>query len=176
MSELQARAERIKEAIKAAGGYEHVSECTGINLRTLKRIAAGQTDPRFSDVIEISRVTGIGINHFVHGDNKIERIGEAFEDIPDLMLKAFVGQQRQTEQIINQRLEKLERLIGKFPFSEHEKIHSAINEVTTGFKEEAHKETESLIQFGELMREVKDVAEEHFTPSIKIEESKKKSE
>ena len=64
------RAERIKKAILEHGTYEEVSNKTGIAVRTLVRTAGGQTEPRFSDVLKISEVTGIDLFKLAYGDQE----------------------------------------------------------------------------------------------------------
>ncbi|EEV0932929.1 helix-turn-helix transcriptional regulator, partial [Escherichia coli] len=51
------RAKRIKNAILNASTYEEVSNKTGISVSTLVRISSGKTEPKFSDIIRIARVT-----------------------------------------------------------------------------------------------------------------------
>ncbi|STG23565.1 Helix-turn-helix [Escherichia coli] len=62
------RAERIRKAILEHGTYEEVADKTGINVRTLVRIATAKTEPKFSDVIEIAKITGTDLNTLAHGD------------------------------------------------------------------------------------------------------------
>lgn len=62
------RAERIRKAILDDGTYEEVADKTGINVRTLVRIATAKTEPKFSDIIRIARVTGVDLNELAHGD------------------------------------------------------------------------------------------------------------
>ncbi|EFA2897240.1 helix-turn-helix transcriptional regulator [Escherichia coli] len=62
------RANRIKNAILNASTYEEVSNKTGISVSTLVRISSGKTEPKFSDIIRIARVTGVDLNELAHGD------------------------------------------------------------------------------------------------------------
>lgn len=62
------RAERIKKAILDHSTYEELAEKSGISVSTLVRIAAGKTEPKFSDVIQIARITGTDLNVLAHGD------------------------------------------------------------------------------------------------------------
>ncbi|ENI4576286.1 helix-turn-helix transcriptional regulator [Salmonella enterica] len=62
------RAKRIKNAILNASTYEEVSNKTGISVSTLVRISSGKTEPKFSDIIRIARVTGVDLNELAHGD------------------------------------------------------------------------------------------------------------
>ncbi len=58
---------RIKEAIKNAGGYAVISSKTGITTRTLTRITSGETDPKLSNFLSISEATGVNINYLAYG-------------------------------------------------------------------------------------------------------------
>ncbi|MIQ93469.1 XRE family transcriptional regulator [Salmonella enterica subsp. enterica] len=62
------RAKRIKNAILNASTYEEVSNKTGISVSTLVRISSGKTEPKFSDIIRIARVTGVDLNELAHGN------------------------------------------------------------------------------------------------------------
>lgn len=62
------RAKRIKNAILNSLTYEDVSNKTGISVSTLVRISSGKTEPKFSDIIKIARVTGVDLNELAHGD------------------------------------------------------------------------------------------------------------
>lgn len=62
------RAERLRKAILEHGTYEEVADKTGINVRTLVRIATAKTEPKFSDVIQIAKVTETDLNILAHGD------------------------------------------------------------------------------------------------------------
>lgn len=63
--------ERIKYAIKDNGGYDFVSEVTDISVSTLKRIAAGKTEPKFKDVVSIAEATRTPIMYLTYGNGKI---------------------------------------------------------------------------------------------------------
>lgn len=67
------RAFRIKNAILSSGTYEEIAEKTGINSRTLVRIATGKTEPKFSDIIEISKVTNVSLHRLGFGDISYEK-------------------------------------------------------------------------------------------------------
>ena len=60
-------AERIKEAIKEAGGYKAISESTGLNIRTLTRITSGETDPKLSNFLAIAKATNTSLNYLAFG-------------------------------------------------------------------------------------------------------------
>lgn len=62
------RAARLKKAILSAGTYEEVSDKTGISVRTLVRLASGQTEPKFSDVLRLSEVTGVDLYKLAYDD------------------------------------------------------------------------------------------------------------
>ncbi|EDJ2571174.1 helix-turn-helix domain-containing protein [Escherichia coli] len=62
------RAERIQNVILENSTYEELAEKTGINVRTLVRIATAKTEPKFSDIIKIAMVTGVDLNELAHGD------------------------------------------------------------------------------------------------------------
>lgn len=66
MSEVSI-AERIKRAIIDNGGYQHISEETGISKSTLARIASSQTEPKLKDVMAIARATGVSLNFISYG-------------------------------------------------------------------------------------------------------------
>lgn len=66
MSEMNI-ADRIKKAIIDNGGYQQISDETGISKSTLARTASGQTEPKFKDVIAISRATGVSLNYMAYG-------------------------------------------------------------------------------------------------------------
>ncbi|EAM8671792.1 helix-turn-helix transcriptional regulator [Salmonella enterica] len=61
------RAERIKKSILGYSTYEDVAEKTGISISTLVRISSGKTEPKFSDVILISKITGAGLDILAYG-------------------------------------------------------------------------------------------------------------
>ena len=65
------RSERIKQSVKNNGGYEAVSDITGINSRTLKRMASGETEPKFKDIIAISQATGLSCDFFAFGSSRL---------------------------------------------------------------------------------------------------------
>ncbi|MFL7017226.1 helix-turn-helix domain-containing protein [Vibrio cyclitrophicus] len=64
----QVRAERIKKILLKNGTYEEMAERTKIGSRTLLRIATGKTEPKFSDIIEIAKVTGTSVDWIAFGD------------------------------------------------------------------------------------------------------------
>lgn len=64
-------AERVRHAIIDNGGYEYVSEITGISISTLKRIAAGKTQPKFKDVVDISEATRTPLMVLTYGNGTV---------------------------------------------------------------------------------------------------------
>ncbi len=63
--------ERIKFAIKDNGGYDYISEITEISVSTLKRIAAGKTEPKFRDVVNIADATRTPLMYLTYGNGKV---------------------------------------------------------------------------------------------------------
>lgn len=61
--------ERLRTVILTNGGYEKMSHLTGINSRTLKRAALGDTDPKLSIVVAISEVSGVSLSELVLGEH-----------------------------------------------------------------------------------------------------------
>jgi transcriptional regulator with XRE-family HTH domain len=59
---------RIKNIIKAHGGYDNVSEVTGINRQALIRIATGKTDPKLSYVIKLTELANMTVDELIHGE------------------------------------------------------------------------------------------------------------
>ncbi|MBD1564466.1 helix-turn-helix domain-containing protein [Vibrio sp. S12_S33] len=66
--------QRFKSAILKRGTYEEVSELTEISVSTLKRICAGKTDPKLSDVIKIAKITNENLNDLVYGETREQQI------------------------------------------------------------------------------------------------------
>ena len=60
--------QRLKSAILNKGTYEEISELTEISVSTLKRICAGKTDPKLSDIIKISNITEKSMDWICYGD------------------------------------------------------------------------------------------------------------
>ncbi len=68
---LRNLSERIKFAIKDNGGYDYISEVTDISVSTLKRIAAGKTEPKFRDVVNIAEATRTPLMYLTYGNGKV---------------------------------------------------------------------------------------------------------
>ncbi len=71
ISGIDALPERIKHAIKDNGGYDLVSEYTDISVSTLKRIAAGKTEPKFKDIVSIAEATRTPLMFLAYGNGSI---------------------------------------------------------------------------------------------------------
>ncbi len=158
MNEIEQRALRFKDAILNNGGYEYVSESTGINLRTLKRIAAGQSDPRFSDVIKIAEATDTKINFFASGENPFDRFSDGISNFPELLSKALMAQQQQTEKTIDTRLKRLEQKLSHLSFKDQQAFKEELAKTTEEFESEAKKETQELLEFTDFIKDIRDVA------------------
>ncbi|EEJ1168874.1 helix-turn-helix transcriptional regulator [Salmonella enterica subsp. enterica serovar Typhimurium] len=61
------RADRLKAAMLEYGTYEEMADKIGISSRTLVRIATGRTEPKFTDVLKISEVTGVDLIWLAYG-------------------------------------------------------------------------------------------------------------
>lgn len=57
----------IKKVILEHSTYEELAEKTGISVSTLVRIASGKTEPKFSDIIQIAKITGADLNTLAYG-------------------------------------------------------------------------------------------------------------
>jgi transcriptional regulator with XRE-family HTH domain len=61
--------DRIRLAIIKNGGYELISDNTGISVSTLKRTSAGGSEPKFKDVVAIAEATGVPLIYLTYGEN-----------------------------------------------------------------------------------------------------------
>lgn len=141
MTELELRAQRFKDTIKNIGGYEYVSQKTGINLRTLKRIAAGQTDPRFEDAIAIARATESSLNYIAYGmltedeeesaasEKRVmelvgELTGELFKEMADLRTELLqIKGEKEKNQLTNlSKAQKYKRSLQKSLLSDNAEL------------------------------------------------------
>ncbi|MGD8230415.1 helix-turn-helix domain-containing protein [Vibrio sp. TRT 1302] len=68
---IDALSERVKHAIKDNGGYDLTSEYTGISVSTLKRIAAGKTEPKFKDIVSIAEATRTPLMFLAYGNGSV---------------------------------------------------------------------------------------------------------
>jgi len=64
-------ADRLRITITNNGGYEKVSQQTGISVSTLKRSASGRTEPKFKDVMAIAECTGTSVAYLAYGNAKL---------------------------------------------------------------------------------------------------------
>lgn len=111
---IDKRAIQFKRAIQKDGGtYDTVSQMTGINSRTLKRIAAGETDPRFSDVIKISKATGVDLYQLACFEGDVPLSIESssmvsnFSGLVDMATDVLLSNQEQVEHNLNKRMNSL---------------------------------------------------------------------
>ncbi|AKB03959.1 helix-turn-helix domain-containing protein [Vibrio cholerae] len=160
MTELELRAQRFKDTIKNIGGYEYVSQKTGINLRTLKRIAAGQTDPRFEDAIAIARATESSLNYIAYGmltedeeesaasDKRMmelvgELSGELFKEIADLRaeLHQLKGEKEKRQFASLSKAQKYKRSLQKSLLSDNAELPEPQSEEELSILLETLKET-----------------------------------
>lgn len=152
------RAEQFKRAILRKGAtYDIISDITGISSRTLKRIASGETDPRFSDVIKISEATGVDIYQLACSDVEMNKyaikdphIGStiiALSHLVDLTSSMLISNQQQVEHALNKEIRSL---------SEKERQEQA-PELLLNLKkdiEDKLRKSEEMIRNVEAIREV----------------------
>ncbi len=105
MSET-AIAQRINEAITQNGGYQKISEITGISVSTLVRAAKGKTEPKLKDVMLISTATGVSLNKIAYGKED----GSTMEKY---MAEIAKGLMTVNESMMSEKLAKLEKKIEK---------------------------------------------------------------
>lgn len=74
-------ANRLKKAILQNYTYAEMSTLTGINQKTLLRIANGNTDPKFSHVAKISRALNTGVEDLAFGSPKDQMLQVIEENI-----------------------------------------------------------------------------------------------
>ena len=99
------RAERIKEAILSNGTYEEMADKTGIGSRTLLRIATGKTEPKFSDIVAITKATNTSLDWIAHGSIKQTEI-QAVKSFA----KALNGSDNETDEAYRTIIWNLSRL------------------------------------------------------------------
>lgn len=99
---MSSKAERFHAAIKENGGYEEISNKTGISVSTLVRIAKGKTEPKLKDAVSISEVTNTSLNYIVYGEKKNNFIDNGAEEL----LKAF---SKISDKIISQKMNDLKK-------------------------------------------------------------------
>ncbi|WP_406733452.1 hypothetical protein RJD39_22120 [Vibrio scophthalmi] len=118
-------AERLRKAILDNGGYEKISELTQLSVSTLKRCAAGQTEPKFSTVAKIAEVTRKNISYIAYGigdeNAAMSMEGEnRIEAKVDHLKKLYDGQKKIIEHL-EHRLKQTE-----------EQVQNINNKVTIG--------------------------------------------
>lgn len=103
MSDL-AIAQRINEAITQNGGYQKVSDITGISISTLVRAAKGKTEPKLKDVMAICEATGVPLSKIAY-----DRYEGSPLDKP--MAELARGLSEINESLYSERLLELEKKI-----------------------------------------------------------------
>jgi transcriptional regulator with XRE-family HTH domain len=110
--------ERLKNAILSNGGYEIISQKTGISLSTLKRTASGKTEPKFSTVALIAKETGKNLSFIAYGtgpeDATVTIDGEN-------RLKAQIGELQHHIEVQSSQLDTLKARLDKLEQAEKSK-------------------------------------------------------
>lgn len=91
--------DRIKEAAEVLGGMNSLSSVTRIPRRTLGAWVAGETEPRLSGIVEISKHTGKSVNWLsgfdetgeISGDVGLGEQQNKADRIPNLLIQAGMG-------------------------------------------------------------------------------------
>ncbi|MBY7781098.1 helix-turn-helix domain-containing protein [Vibrio furnissii] len=83
---MSSKTERFHTAIKENGGYEEISQKTGISVSTLVRIAKGKSEPKLKDAVAIAEATNTSLNYIVYGEEKDGILDKSAEEL----LKVFV--------------------------------------------------------------------------------------
>lgn len=65
--DLQLLVERLKAAVKAAGGNKEVARKSGVPLSTLNSYLAAEADPKITKLARIAEVCGTSIDHLMSG-------------------------------------------------------------------------------------------------------------
>jgi len=60
--------DRLREAIRRAGGYDRVHAATDIPVSTLKKMVGEASDPGFSRTARVARAIGLGLEELAFGD------------------------------------------------------------------------------------------------------------
>ncbi|EJO4031594.1 helix-turn-helix transcriptional regulator [Vibrio cholerae] len=103
MSE-EAIAKRINEAITQNGGYQKISDITGISVSTLVRAAKGKTEPKLKDVMLISSATGVPLSKIAYGEDQASPVEKYMAEI----VKGFATM---NDALVSERIAELERKI-----------------------------------------------------------------
>ena len=99
-------AQRINDAITQNGGYQKVSDTTGISVSTLVRAAKGKTEPKLKDVIAICEATGVPLNFIAYGRIESSPLEKPLQEIQK-------GLSLMNEAILSDRLRELEQKIDR---------------------------------------------------------------
>lgn len=103
MSE-EAIAKRINEAITQNGGYQKISDITGISVSTLVRAAKGKTEPKLKDVMLISSATGVPLSKIAYGEDQASPVEKYMAEI-------VKGLATMNDALVSERIAELERKI-----------------------------------------------------------------
>ncbi|EMD1174378.1 helix-turn-helix transcriptional regulator [Vibrio harveyi] len=107
-------AARIQHAISSNGGYQKISDSTGISVSTLVRMATGKTSPKLTDIIEISLVCNCSLNYIAHGietqsdidrameqgKKDVEEFFESYRELKDGMLEELAVMQQMQKDVM----------------------------------------------------------------------------
>lgn len=66
--EMASFSERLRAAVKAAGGVALISQQAEVPKRTLETYLSGQTEPKVSKIIAIAESCGVGVEWLMTGD------------------------------------------------------------------------------------------------------------
>ena len=99
-------AKRIHKAITQNGGYEKISEATGISVSTLVRASKGKTDPKLKDVITICKVTGAKLLEIAYGENYTSPQEKCMNNIAESL-------SMMNEMLVSDKISELEHQIGQ---------------------------------------------------------------
>lgn len=90
-AELRAVSERLKRAVRAAGGNATVAKAAGVPLSTLnKYLDDNPFDPKFTKIARVAVVCGVSLDHLWSGTVSSPPEGE-FTLIPKLDVRASAG-------------------------------------------------------------------------------------
>ncbi len=103
MSET-AIAKRINDAITQNGGYQKISENTGISVSTLVRAAKGKTEPKLKDVMLISAATGVSLSEIAYGKEDGSQMEKYIAEIAK-------GLKSMNDALLAERIEEIEKKI-----------------------------------------------------------------
>jgi transcriptional regulator with XRE-family HTH domain len=98
-------ASRLQHIITNNGGYQRISDETGISVSTLVRMATGKTSPKLIDIIEIVDKTNSTLSYIAYG----------FEDTKDID-NAIKNGKKQIEEYLKGMQELKDKLEEDFVF------------------------------------------------------------